>query len=279
MPQFHMDGPVTLTIDNHTFPVRDVVVNYSPTREATYAHVEDYGPAPVREPHGIKVRTVNGLKPAALQTAEGVTEEVRSLLRKLEPSQAVGVNAGAADALRRLCWLCALTDEERAFVTAGLADRLDSLTWDALADYLEEHGKTPHATRVRTLRPRPGDLLVLTFGQATATLPDTALQTIDALRADAADAGFAVVVNQVPDSDLHVLDTQEMHEAGWVTREEALGLARGAMADVRSYTSMLVGHPQDQAALRRYIDQVIAERCTPDHDFAPAAGPPVQPPS
>lgn len=139
--------------------------------------------------------------------------------------RAIGPNPAdvfPADVLSRFD---ALPSVLRGFLTALARDRLDADTILVFADWLEEHGRTAEGQRVRLLRPRPGDVLVLLpqdqhpIEVQRQALADRAGELADAL-------GLCWVGLPSPEFDIRLADPEQLRAAGWVREEEAVERVR-----------------------------------------------------
>ncbi len=154
----------------------------------------------------------------------GQLEQIIQEVRRLGPVYPAQVPAERFVFLdyRRLLWLLALSEQERAFVQATLDVVLDAgRAWGELsvfADWLEENLRFDDATLVRRLVPQDGD--VLTFivrGDLTARERRVARGCIQSaitrLRSRGANVGCLVLGDGL---DLAFLAEEKMADQGWV---------------------------------------------------------------
>jgi hypothetical protein len=136
--------------------------------------------------------------------------------------------------LERLTYLLGLSDLEREFFAAGAA-REAPHAWDGLsayADWLEDRGNEAGAARVRTLTPRPGDVLVFHYTGPRTKEHDIAYAA--SRLADVLAARGCVVTWSVapPGVTVEAISEHDMARYGWVRatrvaeeREACAGIA------------------------------------------------------
>jgi len=120
-----------------------------------------------------------------------------------------------------LAHLCG--EHERAFLLHLLGNRLDGDTAAVFADWLEEHGRTEAGDRVRLLRPRKGDLLVMSIDRSDIREHATWEQWEESIQAGnrLARQFDCQMILLSQSMQLNNMDADAMRKHGWVRAEEA----------------------------------------------------------
>jgi hypothetical protein len=131
-----------------------------------------------------------------------------------------GMASAVADTLDRVLAWFGLHPQERAFLHYLAEDRL-SYTSEIFADWLADHGRDAEGRRVRLLRPRPGDVVVLQASEeGMGGMTRDVWQDLSARLRDAFTKNVTVVLP--PGWDFGALDPDQMRAAGWVRADEAV---------------------------------------------------------
>lgn len=130
------------------------------------------------------------------------------------PGEYVPADAATADLLDRLVAWFGLHPQERAFLRHLAEDRL-SYTSEIFADWLSEQGRDAEGRRVRLLRPREGDVVVveLPAGFFYRDAWPSWAEFASAVQHSLPDNRVIVLLHG---ADLRALDPGQMRAAGWV---------------------------------------------------------------
>jgi uncharacterized protein (TIGR02996 family) len=142
-----------------------------------------------------------------------VSQEIDADGHLVSHTRTVETDEAYVATLERLAWLLGLTPQERVFIQATLEAPQDRDQFQVFADYLEEQSRPEHATRLRAISPRPGQVVVLTLPQGQAGGPDRTKEMQRWIQ-EVFPGQRAVIL--FGEQTLDQLDEDAMAGAGWV---------------------------------------------------------------